>query len=496
MTSKHNLRELFQQSGRYASDLARLCAERSGRLFRSAATSPPIKRAARTGVAAAAYLAGAFSGIRAQSGRWLSPWIRSAAGALRRAATHADAAFAALCAPALRYLVTKPQTKLIVDALPLVRACFAVAAANLLQYRLRLVAALSGVAVALFLLILQISVLDAASTKVTALYDDLNFDLVIVPDTYQFLLSFDTVNRIVLNIARATGDVADTFGLNVSVAHWTQLPSKDMTYNFIIGLDKPDQFIRDHDIRSGLTHLTSAHTILADQYSQKSVGPVSIGTSAEINGQRVTVVGQFKLGLFFYAEGAAIVRNMDFAGFAGRDSQTISIGLVQLKPGISPDKAKADLIKALPSDTQVLTRSELLQSERGYFLSTKPIGIMIYISMIIACLVAVAIIVQVLSTDVSNRMNEYAVFKAMGASLPFVYGVGLAQAGLLGLAGLVPATVVGTVVLGFIQYRTHLGTALGFWLAFEMIAITLVLAGGAGAAIMRRVQRADPAELY
>src|SRR6202012_5549276 len=100
------------------------------------------------------------------------------------------------------------------DSLPLLRSCIAVAAANLLAFRLRLVAALSGVAVALFLLILQISILDAASTKVTALYDDFNFDIVIVPDTYQFLLSFDTVNRIVLDIARATGDVADTFCLN------------------------------------------------------------------------------------------------------------------------------------------------------------------------------------------------------------------------------------------------------------------------------------------
>jgi putative ABC transport system permease protein len=463
MALKDTLRNLPQRAGRSACGLAAICADRSARLLRKAASMPQAKRAADAAWRATAYVAGAC---------------------------------AELCAPALRYLAAQPRAKPIVEALPLVRSCFTVAAANLLEYRLRLVAALSGVVVALFLLILQISVLDAAAAKVTQLYDDLNFDLVIVPDTYQFLLSFDTMNRIVLNIARATGDVADTFGLNVGVAHWTQLPSKDMTYNFIIGLDKPGRFVRDRDMRKGWSLLTTPHAILADKYSQKSVGPVSVGTSAEINGDRVTVAGQFKLGLFFYAEGAAIVRNTNFAHFAGRDSRTISIGLVQLKPGISPRKAKADLIKALPTDTQVLTRSELLAQERAYFLSTKPIGIMIYISMIIACLVAVAIIVQVLSTDVSNRMNEYAVLKAMGASLPFVYGVGLAQAGLLGLGGLVPAAFIAAAVLGFIQYETHLETALGPRIVAEMVVITIALAGGAGAAVIRRVQRADPAELY
>src|SRR5205814_6946821 len=92
-------------------------------------------------------------------------------------------------------------------------SCISVAAANLFQHRLRLLAALAGIAVALFLLVLQISVLDAAKAKVTMLYDDFNFDLAAVPDTYQFLLNFETVDRVVLNQARATGDVAQAFGL-------------------------------------------------------------------------------------------------------------------------------------------------------------------------------------------------------------------------------------------------------------------------------------------
>jgi putative ABC transport system permease protein len=263
-------------------------------------------------------------------------------------------------------------------------ACANMAFANLMQHRLRLAAAVTGVAVALFLLLLQIAILDAARAKVTELFDDFRFDMAIVPDTYQFLLSFDSMDRAVLDVARATGDVADVYGLNVDVVPWAQLPSMLKSYNFLIGLDDPGGFLRDPVIRAGLKSLPPSHSILIDAYSQPSIGPTAIGTAANINGERVEISGQYRLGLFFYADGSAIARNSEFARLSGRLPGTISIGLLQLNPGVDPGRAKADLVRALPSHTLVLTRDELRREERAYFLSIKPIGIMIYISMLIA----------------------------------------------------------------------------------------------------------------
>jgi putative ABC transport system permease protein len=382
------------------------------------------------------------------------------------------------------------------ERLGVARACFGVAAANLLDQKPRVLAAIAGVAVALFLLLLQLSILHAAREKVTALYDDFDFDIAIVPDSYQFLISFDTMDRIVLDIARATGDVADTYGLNIDVVHWTQVPSGQVAYNLLIGLDQPAAFVRDRDIRAGWNTLSTPHTLIADRYSQPSAGPVSPGSTVEIHDERMTVRGQFKLGLFFYAEGAALVRNVDFSRLTGRDPHKISIGLVKLRPGISLTKARADLAGALPSGTLVMTKAQLEQQERAYFLSTKPIGIMIYISMVIACLVGAAIILQVLSTDVANRIGEYAVLKAMGASPHLVYGVGMGQAAIVGLGGLLPALALGWLVLGLIQYQTHLETGLSVTMILKMLAITAVLAAAAGAFAVRRVDQADPASLF
>lgn len=375
-------------------------------------------------------------------------------------------------------------------------ACFVVAACNLLQHRLRLVAALAGVAVALFLLTLQISVLDAARAKVTMLYDDFKFDLAAVPDTYQFLLNFETIDRVVLNQALATGDVAQSFGLNVDVVHWMQWPSKKIAYLFLIGLDDPRTFVRDPLIRQGMNSLVSSHSLLMDAWSEPDIGPLAIGTTAKIGDEQVAIAGHFKLGLFFYGEGSAVVKNTDFPRLAQRDSSKVSIGLFQLRPGVSPQKAKKDLVAIVPEHTLVFTRDELLQQERDYFLTVRPVGIMIYISMLIACLVGAVIIVQVLSTEVANRMKEYAVLKAMGSSPAFVYGIGVAQAVLLGFGGLLPALGAGALVLWFIEVRTHLETVPGPLLLGELAAITLLAALCAAAFVLGRVQRADPAALY
>jgi putative ABC transport system permease protein len=331
---------------------------------------------------------------------------------------------------------------------------------------------------------------------VTELYDDLDFDVAIVPDSYQFMMTFDTSDRIVLDIARATGDVADTWGLNVDVLPWTIIPGDAVGRTLLIGIDPPADFVRDKAIRNAWSVLGTPHTLVADKWSQKAAGPVTPGSVVEIKGERMTMRGQFKLGMFFYAESAALVRNVDFSRLTDRDPRSISIGLIKVKPGVSPEKARADIAAALPSGTLVLTKAQLEKHEREYFLSTKPIGIMLNISMLIACLVGGAIILQVLSTEIANRMGEYAVLKAMGAAPALVYGIGLSQAAVVSFAGLAPALGVGWIVLALLQMRLHLNTSLAAPMVLEMCGVTAVLAAVAAALVIRRLERADPASLY
>jgi putative ABC transport system permease protein len=374
-------------------------------------------------------------------------------------------------------------------------SCLFVAVSNLAEHKVRLVVALVGTAVPILLLVLQIAFLQGARFEVTRLYQDFRFDLALVPRSYEFLMSNGTLDRVRLSEAAALGPVAATYGLNVTPSYWLDKATQRRSSALLIGVDPAREFVADPDIRAGLEDLTSNGTVLVDDYANADFGNIAVGTDANLADRPVTVKGHYHLGLFLYADGSVIVRNSDFAQFARRDPGVISVGLVRLKPGSDPQAAKAELVKALPDDVRVLTHDELIAAEQGFFISTKPIGIMLWISMAIAFLVGAVILFQVLSTEMIARKKEFATFKAMGFSTGFVFGVGLLEAAVLSLGAFLPGLLSGAAILWVVQAMTHLPAGLTVSLVLEVLASVLGMSALAVIAVMRRIWRADPAEL-
>jgi putative ABC transport system permease protein len=368
--------------------------------------------------------------------------------------------------------------------------------ANLFQHKVRVVTALAGIAVALFLLVLQYESLHAMRVRVAALYNFFNFDIALVPDSYQILISPGTFDRVRLSQARTVPQVERTYGISISISGWAQRHKNNGNAVLLIGLDDDPGFIRDPAIRYGMSQLTDSRSILFDRLAQADLRPFGVGHIGKLGEDEVEIKGLFNLGLFFYAAGAVIVPSGMFSRLSARDSRLITAGLLQIAPGADPEKVKAQLQAVLPDDIQVLTHDELIAQEQAYFVDTKPIGIMMDIGMLIACLVAVTIMIQVLGTEIGNRMNEYAVLKAMGFGPAFIYTIGLTQSAILGIAGLIPALIGSAVVLHIIQSATHLGAQLGPRLAAMALLVALGTGLVAASTVMWRVGRADPADLY
>lgn len=376
------------------------------------------------------------------------------------------------------------------------RRCLFIALANLFQRKARLLVALAGTGVPIVLLALQMASLNAARIQVTRLYDDFSFDLVLVPYTYQFLYASGTFDRVRFTQARAVEGVADTFALNIDPNFWTDVKTERRSTMLLIGLDETRAFVRDPAIAKGLDALTGTRSILIDEFSSPDFGTIATGTEGNIAGQSVDIAGRYQLGLFFYADGSSIVRNADFPQLSGNDTRSVSIGLLRLEPGADPAAVKAALAQALPDDVRVLTRDELIAQERAFFLTTKPLGIVLSISMWIAFVVGAVILWQVLSADIINRVKEFATMKAMGFSQSFVLGIGVAQAAFLALGAFIPAIAVAALILSTIERLTHLPTAITPELSANVLAIVLSMCALAAFSAVRRIARAAPAELY
>jgi putative ABC transport system permease protein len=373
--------------------------------------------------------------------------------------------------------------------------CLSIAAANLVQDRLRFAIAVVGTAVPILLLLLQMALLAGVRTEVTRLYNDFDFDIALVPVTYEYMFSTGVFDSVRLAQAQAVAGVADTFALNVEGGAWTG-PAEKRSPLIVIGIDDKPGFIRDPEIRDGLASLGTGADVLVDRYSSGNFGPLAPGTNAFLDDHPVTVAGHFSLGMFFYADGAAIVRNVFLPPLSGASSRDVHVGLIRTDPGASPAGVKAALIAALPADVQVLTRDELIGGEQDFFLSTKPLGIMVTVGMVVAFLAGIVVLWQVLSAEIMRRLNEFATLSAMGFGTRFVLGVGFCETFLLGLAAFLPAMLIGAIILQALQWATHLPAAATPGLVLKVLGIVLVMCGFCAASVGRRIARAQPANLF
>jgi putative ABC transport system permease protein len=376
------------------------------------------------------------------------------------------------------------------------RGCFFIALANLTQHRLRLLVALAGTAVPIILLIMQLGFLSGARAQVTRFYESFNFDIVVISANYQFLIENGEFDRVRLTQAKALSEVAETFEINIENTRWTNKATESDFSTLVFGLDENMDFIADPLFRRGLAALGANRSILVDEYSQEQFGSLAIGTEAEISGIDVTIAEHFQLGLFFYSDGSTIVKNTDYPRYIPSDPLSVDIGLIQLVPNANQIEIRDQLIALLPDDVRVLTHDELIAVEQDFFITTKPIGIMLQTSMWIAFLVGSVILLQVISTDVVNRLKEFATLKAMGFGPEFVFGIGLFQALLLASGAFAIALIVSSIILGIVASITHLPTTVTLLLAAVALLIVLMMSVIAVASVFRRISHADPAELY
>lgn len=374
--------------------------------------------------------------------------------------------------------------------------CLQLAWANSAQHPARTLTALLGTALAIFLLLLQLEFLNAVRDKAVALYDLFDFDLAVVSRFYQLVYGAPPFDAVRLAQVRVDPAVADVFALNIRITDWESAETGAGSSLILIGVDDKPGFVRHPAVRRALSALREPGTVLVDGFAHDDYGSLVDGSKARIGDREQTVIGRFPLGLFFYADGSAIVANTHFPGLANRDRRNTSVGLVRLAAGADPAAAGARLAAALPDDVLVYTRAALIDQEQRYFVSVKPAGVMLYAGMVIAFVVGAVILYQVLATEVSLRMGEYATMKAMGFGPGFIYGVAMVQGAMYAVVGFVIAAAAARVAFAEIRNLVPLPMALDAPLAGTVLAAAVAMCATAGYLALRRLKRADPAALF
>ena len=203
-------------------------------------------------------------------------------------------------------------------------------------------------------------------------------------------------------------------------------------------------------------------------------------THIVIQGQptEVTVVGEFH---FESSMASATVVGMDpdwLMPIAAPDGKVSNI-TIDLAKGASLDTVKSEVTKVVPDGTQVKTRAELIKEQNKTIESQLGfVQTFLIVFVVVAMFVGSFIIMNSFAMSVRQRVKEFALLRAVGASPGSVFGIVFLQAVVIGIIGSALGVAAGAGLLaGLAKLLDNMGMPLleGTGLTAPIIVISLVV---------------------
>jgi putative ABC transport system permease protein len=373
--------------------------------------------------------------------------------------------------------------------------------AQLSHQKMRTGVAMAGIAFANVLIFMQLGFLELFSGGATLLPSHLHGDLFLM-NTDSKYLSASPFERSKLYQAAAFDGVIKIEPFYVRYGIWAY-DKKQISYETRVFTYNPTTPAFDlPEINQQQFKVSEPFTVLFDRLSRNELGPVAVdfkskGTAKSfVNGRRVVVKGLFSLGSsFFMGQGNVVTNELTYAELFGADAlNEVALGIIYLQPGTDLTVLKLGIEKNVPG-MKVLTPLELQQKEID-FQNENPSGVIFQFGAIMGFIVGVAIVYQVLYSDISDHLSEYATLKAIGYSGRTLLIVIFQEAILLAVLGYVPGFMAAVGMYQLLTVLTKLELVMEIGLALNVFMITLVMCLISAAIASNKLRSADPADVF
>jgi len=241
-------------------------------------------------------------------------------------------------------------------------------------------------------------------------------------------------------------------------------------------------------------HLRSMNGFVFDASSRPIYGRIGRGMNIDIDKWPLTVSGFAKMGPDIVNDGAIFMSEGEW--LARRPSSDPIMGVVRLAPGAAVETVRRLILAQTPADIAVLTPAEASQRESAATLRAAPIGLLFGLGALAGMVIGAVNGYQVLYTQVSDQLSQYATLKAIGFSEAFLGGAVISQAVLLSSVGFVVGLPASMLADLYVSSLTRLPIEVHITTAALVLLATLASCLLAGRLAMRRVDDADPASLY
>lgn len=443
----------------------------------------------------------------------------------------------------------------------------------------RLLVAIAGITFAVVLMFLQLGFRDALFNSAIRLQSNLVGDLVIISPQSTNLVGMRNFSQRRLYQALGMKEVASVNPLYIGIGAWKikEDPAGQTRNILVLGANPDANVFKMPGAIANIDRVKTEDVILFDRASRAEFGQIvdECGTLAlktsfsddaftcknlvnrEVANRKLRVGGLFELGASFATDGAAITSDTNFLRiFDNRRSGLINVGLINLRPDVSPFEAMRNFILSQPSNTVILPREKLppdgkrirnlyqdhigadgkiaheedknkvvisksdlttddlkktqdaaiddtrimtiegyIEFEKGYWQKSTAIGFIFTLGTVMGFIVGIVIVYQILYTDVSDHIAEYATLKAMGYGNLFLAQIVIQEAFVLSILGFIPGLGISFGLYNLTKNATLL--PLYIWdKAIPVMILTMFMCVISGALSLRKVQSADPAEIF
>jgi putative ABC transport system permease protein len=380
---------------------------------------------------------------------------------------------------------------------------------QLARQKVRFLVALAGIAFVAVLMFMQIGFQDALYASATQVQKNLQGDLFLISSQYKSLTSNQSFPRVRLYQALGYAGVESVRSLYLQFAKLKNPVNGRKFPIYVIGFDPAQPTFKLPEINQNLNLLKIPDIVLFDRASRPEFGPIAekfeqqepvsieIFGYNSIIGYKVKIGGLFSLGPSFGVDGNLIVSQSTFLRvFPERSAKKIDIGLIILKPNTDFQKVLANLSANLPKDVKVLTSQGFIDFEKNYWTVRTPIGFVFNLMVIMGFVVGVVVVYQILYSNISSHLAEYATLKAMGFKNRYLLGIVFQQALILATLGYITGVIISLGLYDLAKNATKLPVLMSFDKLLLVLNAVVAMCLTSAFLSTNKLRLVDPAEIF
>ena len=337
------------------------------------------------------------------------------------------------------------------------------------------------------------------------MHNSLEGDIVLINPQTDALQSLSRFSQRRLYQALDLKAVESVAPIYVDFTEWKNPQTRKVRKIQVMGINPRERVFNLPGVTENLDKIKMPDVVLFDRASRPEFGAVAASVNAgkevttEVANRRIKVGGIFQLGTSFGADGNILTSDQNFLRLfkkKNRKRGLIDIGLIKLKPGENTPVVVEQLKKYLPKDVKVLSKQGFVDYEKAYWASSTPIGFIFALGAIMGFIVGTVIVYQILYSEVSDHMAEYATLKAMGYTQTYLLLVVFQEAIILATLGFIPGFGFAMFQYNMARNATLLPIVMTASRAGTVLILTILMCLISGLIAVRKLGAADPADIF